>query len=107
MKYIKTSAGGVVITVIQPSSEWIDETNNKSFVNQGHIEVNDSISDNDLLLKKYDESAETEDIKTLDSFISAGLDSSNKPRWFDWETGNLMQNTYDAETGLITGEEQV
>ena len=107
MKYIKTSAGSVVITVIQPSSEWIDEANNISFVNQGHVEVDNSISDNDLLLKKYDETAETEDIKTLDSFTSAGLDSQNKSRWFDWETGNLMQYTYDEETGLVTGEEEV
>ena len=81
MKYIKTSAGSVVITVIQPSSEWIDEANNISFVNQGHVEVDNSISDNDLLLKKYDETAETEDIKTLDSFTSAGLDSQNKSIW--------------------------
>ena len=106
MKYIKTSSGGVVVTVIQPSSQWIDEANNKSFVNQGHVEVNDSIADNDLLLKKYDGSAESEDIKTLDSFTAPGVDSLNKPRWFDWETGNLMQNTYDSDN-QITGEEEV
>jgi hypothetical protein len=106
MKYIKTSTGGVVITVIQPSSQWIDEANNKSFVNQGHIEVNQSISDNDLLLKKYDDSAETEDIKTLDSFTSPGVDSQNKPRWFDWDSGVLMQHTYDSNN-QITGEEEV
>ena len=107
MKYIAISNGSVVTTTITPKSHWIDESANRTFVGEGHIEVNEEILDNDLLGHKYDSSAEEQDIKTSASFTNAGVDSIGRERWFDLESGNLMQNTYDAETGAITGQEQV
>lgn len=107
MKYVKLTNGNVVESAVTPTSSYIDKSANRTFVGEGHIEVDETISDSELLEKKYDNTAEEQDIKTLDSFTSAGVDSTGVARWFDWETGNLMQNTYDSETGAITGQEQV
>tara|TARA_Y100001937_G_C7089510_1_gene316998 strand:- start:601 stop:927 length:327 start_codon:yes stop_codon:yes gene_type:complete len=107
MKFIKLTNGNVVISAVTPKSAWIDQKANRSFVGEGHIEVDETISDGELLEKKYDSTAEEQDIKTLDSFTGAGVDNTGVARWFDWETGNLMQYTYDSETGAITGQEQV
>ena len=106
MKFVSISNGGVVTGAITPKSQWIDQAANRSFVGEGHVEVNETISDGELLNKKYDSSAESDDVKTLDSFEDPGVDSNGFARWFDWETGVKYQNTYD-ENGLITGQEQV
>ena len=106
MKYIKITDGKVVVATVTPISSWIDESANRSFIGEGYIEVQEEISDEDLLRHKYDPSAEEEDIKTTDSFENAGTDGNGRPRWFDESTGVLMQNTYE-ENGAITGSEEV
>jgi|TARA_R100000081_G_scaffold91503_2_gene69676 hypothetical protein len=40
------------------------------------------------------------------TFTAPGTDAQGNDQWFSFETGNLMQNTYNAE-GEITGEEEV
>ena len=106
MKYLKLSDGSVVIATVMPKSNYIDKEADRTFTGEGYMKVQESISDDNLLLKKFDSSAESENIKTLDSFTSPGVDSQNKPRWFDWDSGVLMQYTYDSNN-QITGEEEV
>tara|TARA_R100000234_G_scaffold1333_1_gene1162 strand:- start:516 stop:833 length:318 start_codon:yes stop_codon:yes gene_type:complete len=104
MKYVGLSEGNVVISTIIPKSERIDE--NRTFLGEGYIEVEETHDSDELLYYKYDSTAEADGIKTAASFTSPGLDSSGKDRWFDTTNGKLMQNTY-SEGGAITGSEEV
>jgi len=106
MKYIKVSDGNVVLATVIPKSSWIDKAADRTFVGEGYIEVNENILDNNLLLHKYDSSAEEESVKTVASFTSAGVDAQGNQRWFTEDTGVLMQYTYNADNQII-GEEEV
>ena len=106
MKYINLSNGNVVLGTIMPISEWIDKDANRKFVDEGHILVDSTIADEDLLLTKYDPSAEEQDEKTKDSFISAGVDAKGNERWFDLENGKHMEYTYNSDN-QIDGEQEV
>ena len=106
MKFLQLTKGKIVEATIQPKSEWIDKSANRTFAGEGFIQLNDSLDESTFLGHKYDPSAESETIKTADSFTSPGVDSNGKPRWFDSETGTLTQNTYDSN-GVITGSEAV
>ena len=106
MKFVKVSDGNVVLATVMPTSSWIDKAADRTFVGEGYIEVNESVLDDDLLLHKYDSSAEEESIKTVASFTSPGVDAKGKKRWFAEDTGVLMQYTYNADNQII-GEEEV
>ncbi|QDP60641.1 MAG: hypothetical protein Unbinned1469contig1000_20 [Prokaryotic dsDNA virus sp.] len=104
MKYVKLTTGNVVIATVEPLSEWIDEANNRSFIGEGYIEIEQTIQDRDVLKCLYDSSAEEQDIKTMDSFTYPTTDANGNERFYNEETGVLEQYTY-SEEGYITGKE--
>tara|TARA_X000001382_G_C3060222_1_gene144030 strand:- start:7 stop:327 length:321 start_codon:yes stop_codon:yes gene_type:complete len=106
MKYAQLSNGNVVVAVVIPHSEYIDKSANKTFVSEGHLEINPTVLDNEILDCLYDSSAEESNIKTTASFTQAGVDSNGNSQWYDKETGTLKRYTYDSN-GAITGEEEV
>jgi hypothetical protein len=106
MKFVKLSNGNIELATVIPTSSWIDKATNRTFVGEGYIEVEESVTDDNLLLHKYDSSAESETTKTADSFTSAGLDAKGNKRWFVQETGVLMENTYNTDN-QITGSQEV
>ena len=91
MKYIKVTAGSVCVATVIPISEWIDESAGRKFVDEGYIEIDESIEDDEVLDKKYDPSAEESSIKTADSFTSPGVDSNGYKRWYNHDDGNNEQ----------------
>ena len=104
MKYIKLSEGNVVIATVEPLSEWIDKANDRSFIGEGYVEIEQTIQDRDVLKSLYDSSAESQDIKTMDSFTYPTTDERGNERFYNLDTGVLEQYTYSDE-GYITGKE--
>lgn len=104
MKYVKISTGNVVLATVEPLSEWIDEANNRSFIGEGYIEIEQTIQDRDVLKCLYDSSAETQSVKSMASFTYPTTDDNGNERFYNQETGVLEQYTYSQE-GYITGKE--
>lgn len=82
-------------------------------VNSNVINVNEDGTEN--LFSDLSDHVEVEDYSPLlignkhnedGTFTAPGSDALGNDRWFSFETGNLMQYTYDAD-GAITGEEEV
>jgi len=41
------------------------------------------------------------------SFTSPGTDAQGQSRWYDMNSGVLMENTYDADSGVVNGSQAV
>ena len=98
MKYVKLSSGNIAIATVMPTSSWIDKKANRTFVDEGYIEVDVDTNDDNLLLHKFDSSD--------NSFTNAGVDSVGNKRWFDLDTGVLYEYTYNSDN-QITGNQEV
>ena len=94
---LKIDASGHVTKPLQPAfmATLSANVNNIAVSSAYSLVCNTEIFDNN---GDYDTSNGT--------FTAPGTDAQGNDQWFSFETGNLMQNTYNAE-GEITGEEEV
>jgi|8_EtaG_2_1085327.scaffolds.fasta_scaffold26529_3 hypothetical protein len=103
--WVQITAGQVVNGYVKPKSNLIETlangTERKFSDLSDHVEVVSIPFAESIMLFKYDNSAETETVKTVDSFTSAGVDSKGLNRWWDFESGDKYQNVYDDDDNII------